>query len=42
LLSELAGADGPLGSTELIYCSDPHGPADPRGFARPAHCDCIH
>ena len=29
-------------STELIYCWDPDGPADPRGFARADHCDHIH
>jgi hypothetical protein len=28
--------------TELIYCWDPDGPADPRGFARADHCDQIH
>ena len=25
-----------------IYCWDPDGPADPRGFARADHCDHIH
>jgi hypothetical protein len=29
-------------STELIYCWDPDGPNDPRGFARADHCDHIH
>ena len=32
----------PLRATELIYCWDPDGPADPRGFARADHCDHIH
>ncbi len=31
-----------LRSTELIYCWDPDGPGDPRGFARADHCDHIH
>ena len=31
-----------LRSTELIYCWDPDGPSDPRGFARADHCDHIH
>jgi hypothetical protein len=35
-------ATGPLRSTELIYCWDPDGPSDPRGFARADHCDHIH
>jgi len=39
---ELAAVEGPLRSTELIYCWDPDGPADPRGFARADHCDHIH
>jgi hypothetical protein len=39
---ELAAVDGSLRSTELIYCWDPDGPADPRGFARADHCDHIH
>jgi hypothetical protein len=39
---ELAAVTGPLRSTELIYCWDPHGPADPRGLARADHCDHIH
>ena len=38
----LAAMTGPLRSTELIYCWDPDGPADPRGFARADHCDHIH
>jgi hypothetical protein len=28
--------------TELIYCFDPDGPANPNGFARSDHCDHIH
>jgi len=39
---ELAAVQGPLRATELIYCWDPDGPADPRGFARADHCDHIH
>jgi hypothetical protein len=35
LLRELAAIEGDLRSTELIYCWDPDGPADPRGFAAP-------
>ena len=42
LVRELAAVEGPLRSTELIYCWDPDGPADPRGFARADHCDHIH
>ncbi len=42
LVRELAAVKGPLRSTELIYCWDPDGPADPRGFARADHCDHIH
>jgi hypothetical protein len=42
LVRELARIDGPLRSTELIYCWDPDGPGDPRGFARADHCDHIH
>ena len=42
LVRELAAVDGPLRATELIYCWDPDGPADPRGFARADHCDHIH
>ena len=42
LVRELAAIKGPLRSTELIYCWDPDGPADPRGFARADHCDHIH
>ena len=42
LVRELAAVHGPLRSTELIYCWDPDGPADPRGFARADHCDHIH
>ena len=42
LVRELAAVTGPLRSTELIYCWDPDGPADPRGFARADHCDHIH
>ena len=38
-----AGAvEGSRRATELIYCWDPDGPADPRGFARADHCDHIH
>ena len=33
---------GELRSTELIYCWDPDGPSDPRGFARADHRDHIH
>jgi hypothetical protein len=39
---ELADVQGPLRATELIYCFDPDGPADPRGFAQADHCDHIH
>ena len=42
LVREFAAVTGPLRSTELIYCWDPDGPADPRGFARADHCDQIH
>jgi hypothetical protein len=42
LVRELATVEGPARSTELIYCWDPDGPADPRGFARAGHCDHIH
>ena len=42
LVHELAAVRGPTRSTELIYCWDPDGPLDPRGFARADHCDHIH
>ena len=42
LVHELAAVKGLLRSTELIYCWDPDGPGDPRGFARADHCDHIH
>jgi hypothetical protein len=42
LVHELAAVTGPTRSTELIYCWDPDGPLDPRGFARADHCDHIH
>jgi hypothetical protein len=42
LVHELAAVSGPLRSTELIYCWDPDGAADPRGFARADHCDHVH
>jgi hypothetical protein len=42
LVRELAAVTGSLRSTELIYCWDPDGRADPRGFARADHCDHIH
>jgi hypothetical protein len=42
LVRELAALEGPLRSTELIYCWDPDGAGDPRGFARADHCDHIH
>jgi hypothetical protein len=42
LVRELAAVKGRMRSTELIYCWDPDGPADPRGFARADHCDHIH
>jgi hypothetical protein len=42
LVRELAAVTGPTRSTELIYCWDPDGPLDPRGFARADHCDHIH
>ena len=42
LVRELAAVRGELRSTELIYCWDPGGPSDPRGFARADHCDHIH
>jgi Transglycosylase SLT domain len=28
--------------TELIYCFDPDGPANPNGFAQADHCDHVH
>jgi hypothetical protein len=28
--------------TELIYCFDPDGPANPYGFAQADHCDHVH
>jgi hypothetical protein len=28
--------------TELIYCWDPNGPANPNGFAQADHCDHVH
>jgi Transglycosylase SLT domain len=42
LVRELAAVEGETRSTELIYCWDPDGPEDPRGFARADHCDHIH
>jgi hypothetical protein len=42
LVRELAAVEGPVRATELIYCWDPDGPDDPRGFARADHCDHIH
>jgi hypothetical protein len=42
LLRQLVDLDPPLRPTELIYCWDPDGPADPRGFARSDHCTHIH
>jgi hypothetical protein len=42
LVREYAAMTGPLRSSELIYCWDPDGPTDPRGFARADHCDHIH
>ena len=42
LVRQLAAVRGPNRSTELIYCWDPDGPLDPRGFARADHCDHIH
>jgi hypothetical protein len=42
LVRELASVQGPARSTELIYCWDPDGSADPRGFARTDHCGHIH
>ena len=42
LVREYAAMTGLLRSTELIYCWDPDGAADPRGFARADHCDHIH
>jgi hypothetical protein len=42
LVRKLAAVHGELRSTELIYCWDPDGPSDPRGFARADHCDHIH
>jgi hypothetical protein len=41
LVRELAVVEGPLRATELIYCWDPGGPADARGFARADRCDHI-
>lgn len=42
LVRELAAVDGALRATELIYCWDPDGPRDRRGFARADHCNHIH
>jgi hypothetical protein len=42
LVRELAAVQGPRRASELIYCWDPDGPGDPRGFARADHCDHIH
>jgi hypothetical protein len=42
LVHELAAITGPTRSTELIYCWDPDGSLDPRGFARADHCDHNH
>ena len=42
LVRELAAVTEATRSTELIYCWDPDGPLDPRGFARADHCDHIH
>ena len=42
LVRELAVVGGPLRATELIYCWDPGGPGDPRGFACAGRCDDIH
>ena len=42
LARELAAITGPLRPTELIWCADPDGPSDPRGFARADHCDHVH
>jgi hypothetical protein len=42
LVRELAAVTGATRSIELIYCWDPDGPLDPRGFARADHCDHIH
>jgi len=42
LVHELAAVTGPTRSTELIYCWDPDGPLEPRGFARADHCDHVH
>jgi transglycosylase-like protein with SLT domain len=38
----LAQLQGPLHSTELIYCFDADGPASPDAFARADHCRHIH
>lgn len=42
LALEYARVQGPGRATELIYCFDPDGPTDPRGFARADHCDHVH
>jgi hypothetical protein len=42
LARELAAMEGRLRSTELVYCWDSDGPADPRGSARADRCDHIH
>jgi hypothetical protein len=42
LVRELAAVEGQMRATELIYCWDSDGPADPRGFARADHCDHVH
>jgi hypothetical protein len=42
LVRELAAVGGEMRATELIYCWDSDGPADPRGFARADHCDHVH
>jgi hypothetical protein len=42
LVREYAAISGSLRSTELIYCWDPDGLADARGFACADHRDRIH
>lgn len=42
LAVELARVEGPMRSTELIYCFDPDARRSPDAFARSDHCDHIH
>jgi hypothetical protein len=42
MVRALTRLSAPLRPTELIYCWDPDGPSDSRGFARSDHCNHIH